>query len=119
MNHSLCYIEFYTKNLARATKFYTEIFAWKFQPMGDCYAMFNAEKDGIGGGFAQIEEGTEVKNGNSVIPYISVENIGEMLAKIEANGGKMVFPETKISDEHGYFAHFEDTEGNTVGIWRP
>ena len=31
-------------------------------------------------------------------------------------GGKVAVPKTKISDEHGFFAIFIDSEGNKVGL---
>ncbi len=47
--------------------------------------------------------------------YFSVADIEETLAKANANGGKTLTPKTDIG-EHGFFAHFEDCEGNRVGL---
>ncbi len=38
------------------------------------------------------------------------------LAKVEAAGGKVVMPKTKITDDIGYMAFIIDTEGNNIGL---
>ena len=47
--------------------------------------------------------------------YFHVNDIEATLAKIESNGGKTLFPKTGIG-EHGFIAHFEDSEGNRVSL---
>jgi predicted enzyme related to lactoylglutathione lyase len=39
-----------------------------------------------------------------------------VLSKVEAAGGKVLMPKTKISDDIGYMAFFNDTEGNEVAL---
>jgi len=39
-----------------------------------------------------------------------------VLNRVEAAGGEVVTPKTKINDEIGYFAVFEDTEGNHISL---
>jgi uncharacterized protein len=38
------------------------------------------------------------------------------LERIQTEGGKVIMPKTKITDEIGYMAFFEDTEGNAVAL---
>ena len=47
-------------------------------------------------------------NGN---PDLSI-----ILERVEAAGGKILLPKTAVGANFGYFAHFEDTEGNKVGL---
>jgi hypothetical protein len=47
-----------------------------------------------------------------------VEDIDKIIAKVEKLGGRMVMPKMKI-EFVGYTAIIQDTEGNTIGIWRP
>jgi len=49
--------------------------------------------------------------------YISTESIEKTLSLIEKYGGKTILKKTKISDEHGFFAKFEDSFGNILGLW--
>ena len=38
------------------------------------------------------------------------------LDRVEPNGGKVVVPKTRISEEMGYFAIFIDSEGNKMAL---
>lgn len=55
---------------------------------------------------------------DGVLVNLRVESIEATLTLINANGGKTVRPKTKIEvDDMGYFAHFSDSEGNTLGLY--
>jgi hypothetical protein len=43
-------------------------------------------------------------------------DLSKALGKIEAAGGKVVMPKTKISDDIGFMAFFIDSEGNGVAL---
>jgi len=43
-------------------------------------------------------------------------DLSNALSRIEAAGGKVVVPKTKISGEIGHMAFFIDPEGNTVAL---
>ncbi len=47
---------------------------------------------------------------------IQVDAIDDALERIEAGGGRVVTPRTEVPDI-GWFAYFEDPEGNTLGLW--
>lgn len=65
--------------------------------------------------------GTVVQNENyspshaGSMVYISVDDIEGTLARIQDAGGKVINPKSGIG-EFGFVAHFEDTEGNRVGL---
>ena len=42
-------------------------------------------------------------------------DIEAVQAKVEANGGRTLTPKTDIG-EYGFYAYFEDSEGNRVGV---
>jgi len=44
-----------------------------------------------------------------------VTDIEGTLAKVNANGGKLLMPKTSIG-EYGHIAHFQDCEGNRVAL---
>ena len=56
--------------------------------------------------------------GTHFIPYVMVEDIDKVIAKVEKLGGRMVMPIMKI-EAVGFTAIIQDTEGNTIGIWKP
>lgn len=61
----------------------------------------------LGDGYKPSHEGSLV--------YIHVDKIDPTLQLIDQSGGKTLMPRTSIG-EHGFIAHFEDTEGNRVAI---
>ena len=50
-----------------------------------------------------------------ILVYFSVEDIEGTLDKLNAIGGKTILPKTGIG-QYGFMAHFEDSEGNRVGL---
>lgn len=60
-----------------------------------------------GDGFTPSHDGSLV--------YINVDKIDPTLAAIDGAGGKTLMPRLSIGD-HGFIAHFEDSEGNRVAL---
>src|SRR5688572_28512484 len=99
----------------RAMKFYKEVFGWQFDkwdgPME--YWLVKTGKDGERG----IDGGLMKKSDNfpAMRNVIDVSSVDEYSAKISSNGGKLLMPKTEIPGI-GFFALFQDTEGNVFGI---
>ncbi len=70
-------------------------------------------KPGSAGTLIQGEGYTPSHTGSLV--YIHVPKIDEALGRIADAGGKTLLPRTSIG-QHGFIAHFEDTEGNRVAL---
>jgi len=52
------------------------------------------------------------------VVYLYVEgDLNTALNRVEPAGGKVLSPKTLIAEGMGYWAHFEDTEGNRVGLF--
>lgn len=60
-----------------------------------------------GDGFKPSHEGSLV--------YLHVDKIDPTLQAIEGEGGKTLMPRMSIG-EHGFIAHFQDSEGNRVAL---
>ena len=43
-------------------------------------------------------------------------SIDSVLARIEQAGGRVLIPKNQISEQRGYMAVFEDTEGNRIAL---
>lgn len=43
-------------------------------------------------------------------------DLSAALSRVEAAGGKVLMPKTKISDDIGFMAFFTDSEGNNVAL---
>lgn len=84
--------------------------------MGDMTMGFlPASRDGVGGAIVAGDGNTPTTSGARV--YLNVgEDLAPALAKVEPAGGKIVVPKTEIGNDFGFFALFEDTEGNMIGF---
>lgn len=116
---TVVHFEIPADDLARAKKFYQELFDWKIEPfVGDFdgeYLMIQTtgasdEPAVCGGMMARQQPKQPITN------YISVASVDEYAAKVSALGGQVVVPKTLVP-EHGRFAVCLDTEGNVFGLW--
>lgn len=106
-------------DLERARLFYERVFdiempvhelgglrmAW-FPPPG---------KDATGSTGTLIEaEGYTPSHGGTMV-YLHVDDIEETLRRVQAAGGTMINEKLAIG-QHGFVGHFEDSEGNRLGL---
>lgn len=118
--NALNWFEISVSDITRAKKFYEAVFDVKMEDMdmmGMKMAFFPAENMNgkVSGGLVQgpmhkpSADGAKIYlNGN---PDLNIA-----LGKVEAAGGKVMMPKTKINDEIGYMAFFTDSEGNGMAM---
>lgn len=116
----LNWFEISVSDIARATKFYETTFDIKLEQsemMGMKMAMFPMENMNgkVSGGLVQSPMHKPSADGAKIY-FNGNPDLGVALSKIEAAGGKVTMPKTKISDDIGYMAFFIDTEGNGVAL---
>lgn len=109
------HFEIHVDNLDRASKFYTEVFDWRFHKWeGPVEYLLICTGDpktpGIDGGMMLRRD----PKGN-VYNTIEVPDIDEYMAKIQKHGGTIVVPKMPIPGV-GWLAYFNDTEGNIGGV---
>lgn len=105
----------------RCAKFYEKVLGWQSAPFGESqdqmeYLVVDTGREpspGIDGGIAKRMHPNE-----SVRNTVIVESVDEYVQKIEAAGGKITVPKTKIENV-GWIAYAKDTEGNTFGVLQP
>lgn len=120
VKNALNWFEIPVTNFERAKAFYSKIFNFEMSsaPMGNTmmgFLLYDQEGGGIGGAIVHGEDYVPSQQGTMV--YLNGGgDLTIVLNRIEKAGGKVVVPKTKISDEHGFFAIFVDTEGNKVGL---
>ena len=116
--HIANWFEIPVKDLDRAVKFYEKVFDVKLSPeeMGGMkMALFPFTQDAPGAAGSLIKgESYEPSHAGTVV-YFSVEDIPEILRRINANGGKTLMPKTAIG-QYGFIAQYEDTEGNRLAL---
>lgn len=111
-------------DVARAKKFYSEIFGWQIDkvPSDDMeyYMVKTVETDkknmpleagAINGGLMKRMGKTETP-----VLVIDVASVDDYLKRIKKAGGKVVMEKQKVMDM-GLYARVSDTEGNIIGIW--
>jgi predicted enzyme related to lactoylglutathione lyase len=116
----LNWFEISVSDIARATKFYETIFSIKMEQMemmGMKMAMFPAENMNgkVSGGLVQGPMHKPSADGAKIY-FNGNPDLADALSRIEAAGGKVTMPKTKIGDDIGYMAFFIDTEGNGVAL---
>lgn len=100
-------------DLDRATSFYSGVFGWSIEapPGFEDYPMWQAPNQLSGGGFTSRDSGlSQIRN------YVEVDSIDEALERVAALGGRVTMSKTPISDT-SWYAVFEDTEGNEMGLY--
>lgn len=102
----------------RATKFYETAFGVKLAPneMGpNQMAWFPMEMGSPGAAGTLMKGDGFTPSHQGSLVYFKVGTIDAALKKIVSAGGKTLLPRTSIG-QHGFIAHFEDSEGNRVAL---
>ncbi|QSE99231.1 VOC family protein [Fulvivirga lutea] len=104
----------------RAYLFYTKILNTDLQKLeyeGSQLAIFPFNPDsGVGGTLIKSEGLIPSKEGTMVYLHAG-EDLSPHLERINKNGGEVINEKTSLGPGNGYFAIFDDTEGNRVGLY--
>ncbi len=114
------HFEITADDVARAKKFY-EIFGWKIndanmQGLGTMRYLVAKTGEGESGTDGAIM--TREFRSEPTIIWISVDNLDEMIDKVQAAGGKTAGERHSVPGI-GDTIYIKDTEGNTVGLIQP
>jgi len=105
------YIEFPVADVAKAKRFYGDVFGWTFEDYGPNYASF---ADGrLSGGFNAEPPARPRGSGALVIIYAA--ELEAMEKKVTGAGGTIVRP--IFSFPGGRRFHFTDPSGNELAVW--
>lgn len=120
MKNAVAWVEIPTKKLSRAKKFYQDIFDLELidMDMGNDFkmSMFPVEDQGVGGALVEHEEWYKPSKEGALVYLSANPDLQMVLSRIEKSGGKILQEKTKITDDYGYMAIFEDTEGNRIAL---
>ncbi|MBL7963704.1 MAG: VOC family protein [Flavobacteriales bacterium] len=118
--NALNWFEIATHDLDRAQKFYETVFQIKMEAMDlPELEMRMFPGDGQNGkvGGAIVKSGMHKPSKEGALIYLNADpDLADTLGRVEKAGGKVLMPKTHISDDIGYMAFFEDTEGNAVAM---
>jgi len=116
--NSVNWVEIPVLNFDRAKEFYSRIYDYEMfeETMSSCRMGFlpmDPESQGAGGAIVQGSGYVPTSLGAKV--YLNGgKDLLTVLNRVDQAGGDVLTPKTKITDEIGYFAVFEDTEGNHI-----
>jgi predicted enzyme related to lactoylglutathione lyase len=114
MGNPFAHIELNTDDVAKAKKFYTQLFDWKLEDMtgdGMPYTMINAGKDPGGGMMKKMDSAP-----TTWLPYVHVASVKTTLDKASKAGAQVVLPYHEIGDM-GAIGVFVDPSGAALGVW--
>jgi uncharacterized protein len=116
MPGSFVHLELNTDDTDRAKEFYQQLFGWKYQdwPMGDSmyYGLVTPEPPGGG-----IQTNPMPHAPSQWVPYVSVEDIHDTVARARSAGAEIVVDFMKVG-ESGELAILRDPSGATLGLWK-
>lgn len=112
---SLVWFEIPADDMARAQKFYGNLFGWKMNAMPNMADYWHMDT----GGAEASPDGALMKRmhpGHSITAYFLVPSVTKHIAKIKKLGGDICKPKTDVPGM-GCFAICQDTEKNVFAIW--
>lgn len=112
------WFEISVNDMDRARKFYESALGLQLglnRVESTLMAWFPTTEGGAGCSGALLKSEGRTPSHDGTMIYFSVPDIEAVLAKVEANGGRTLTPKTDIG-EYGFYAYFEDSEGNRVGL---
>lgn len=118
--NAINWVEIPVTDFERAKAFYSKIFDYEMpemnmEPFKMGFLLYDQEKGGVGGAIVQ-GEGCEPSTKGAKVYLNGGDDLSVVLGRVEAAGGKVIAPKTEIPPDFGYFATFEDTEGNHVSL---
>lgn len=114
-DNTITHIEIPAPDLEKAIDFYSNVFNWEVQVIQPgTYAFFKIGQTNSGGGFDALLKPAQEKFGPQIT--VDVDNIEVALKKIQEKGGVVPLPKTEIDGGHGFYACFQDTNGNNLQL---
>jgi predicted enzyme related to lactoylglutathione lyase len=118
--NSLNWFEISVSDINRATKFYEAVFGISMEKqamMGMQMAFFPYEPGSGKASGGLVQSPMHKPSTDGVKLYLNGNpDLSDALSRVEAAGGKIGMPKTKIGDDIGYMAFFTDTEGNSIAL---
>jgi len=118
MGNPVVHWELLSKDPAKVSAFYAELFGWKIEhrPELNYRIVDTGGEGGINGGIMKPEH-AEPWPGNMTM-YIAVDDLAAHRSRIVAAGGKILIEEQAVPGM-GSLSLFADPDGRMMGLWKP
>jgi predicted enzyme related to lactoylglutathione lyase len=112
-NGDVTHLEIPVTDFERAKDFYGTVLGWNIAdaPGFEDYPMWQGPNGESGG--ALVKRSDDFTQPRSTV---EVDSIDDVLAKVEASGGRVHTPKSAITDT-SWWAVFEDPDGNVIGLF--
>ena len=108
----VCYLEIPTDDVERSSAFYAAVFGWSSRTRGDGEVAFDDTVE-VSGTWVT---GRPPHDSTGLTVYVMVDDIETTMAKVEAEGGRIV---TAVgADAPEITAKFADPYGNVFGLYQ-
>jgi predicted enzyme related to lactoylglutathione lyase len=117
MGKPVVHWEFWSKDPAKVSDFYSKVFDWKIDDRPELnYRIVETGGDGgINGGIMTPQRDGPWPGNMSF--YIAVDDLAAYHKKINGAGGKILVEEQEVPNM-GSFSLFSDPEGRVLGLWK-
>jgi hypothetical protein len=112
--NDICHVEIRTRDIARAKKFYPQVFDWRLEDWMPGYTGIDTGVE-PGGGIFQTPS-PQIPTG--VCNYVLVEDCEASGRRASELGGRVIVPKTEVP-QAGWFVNTLDPWGNEIGLWQP
>jgi predicted enzyme related to lactoylglutathione lyase len=121
MHNAVNWFEIPVADFDRAKNFYSAIYDYEMPemmmgPNRMGFLLYDMQKGGIGGAIQKGDDYQPSASGGVRIYLNGGADLNVVLNRVEKAGGKIMLAKTQITPDLGYFATFEDTEGNHISL---
>lgn len=116
-----CWVDFTSADLAACKPFYSAVFGWQYQEMGDEFGNYNIVSigdDAVGGAMQYNADFMGPDPISQWSLYFSTNDAEATLNKAVENGGEITVPPMEIPTQ-GMMAEGKDSSGVMFGLWQP
>lgn len=122
-SNPVAWFEIYVNDMARARAFYETVLTLTLEPedkmAGQEPKMWvfpgSAHAPGASGALVKMVGDDLETGGASTLVYFSCEDCDSVLARVPANGGRVIREKYSIGS-YGFIALLDDTDGNRIGL---
>jgi hypothetical protein len=110
------WVDMGTHDLSASVRFYSELFGWQGQDMGEEAGHYTiVTKDG-----KQVAAISPAQDPGPPrwTTYVNVDNVDDVVSKAESAGGRIIVPPMDVMTA-GRMAIFADTTGAAIAVWQP